>query len=93
MYGARGALIASQEANSHRVFVGEMRLLADNTPSVFRWLDSSPSDREMYLYVLCLAKQGQRRWTLHAFGVGQGGDQTAEPLCVIRGSTGAAARV
>ncbi len=50
MYGARGALIASQEANSHRVFVGEMRLLADNTPSVFRWLDSSPSDREMYLY-------------------------------------------
>ena len=34
MYGARGALIASQEANSHRVFVGEMRLLADNTPSV-----------------------------------------------------------
>ncbi len=50
MYGARGALIASQEANSHRVFVGEMRLLTDNTPSVFHWLDTSPSDREMYLY-------------------------------------------
>jgi len=43
-------LIASQEANSHRVFVGEMRLLTDNTPSVFHWLDTSPSDREMYLF-------------------------------------------
>jgi signal transduction histidine kinase len=50
MYGARKALIASQEASSYRVFVGEMRSLVDNTPSVFHWLDSSPSDREMYLY-------------------------------------------
>jgi signal transduction histidine kinase len=50
MYGARQALIASHDASSHRVFVGEMRSLVDNTPSVFRWLDASPSDRELYLY-------------------------------------------
>ena len=49
MYGARGALIASREANSHRVFVGEMRL-GSKTASAFRWLDPLPSDRETYLY-------------------------------------------
>src|SRR5438552_8399860 len=47
MYGARGALIASREANSHRVFVGEMRL---GSKAAFRWLDPLPSDRETYLY-------------------------------------------
>jgi len=79
MYGAREALIASQEANSHRVFVGEMRLLADHTPSVFRWLDSLPSDRETYLYdspaETCYAWRSGRergeRFTL--LGLDQGG--------------------
>src|SRR5437899_10755421 len=46
MYGARAALIASREANSHRVFVGEMRL-GSKTASAFRWLDPLPSDREI----------------------------------------------
>ncbi|HLB89566.1 MAG TPA: histidine kinase [Terriglobales bacterium] len=79
MYGARGALIASQEANSHRVFVGEMRLLADSTPSVFRWLDSSPSDREMYLYdspaETCYAwrKSGERGGHFALLGLDKGG--------------------
>jgi signal transduction histidine kinase len=49
MYGARQALIASREANSHRVFVGEMRLNS-KASSAFRWLDPLPSDRETYLY-------------------------------------------
>jgi signal transduction histidine kinase len=49
MYGARHALIASQEADSHRMFVGEVRYLKES-PSVFHWLDSSPPDREIYLY-------------------------------------------
>jgi signal transduction histidine kinase len=49
MYGTKHVLIASQEANSHRVFVGEARAVGAG-PSVFRWLESSPEDRETYLY-------------------------------------------
>ena len=49
MYGAGRALIASQEANGHHVYVGEM-LLRNGEASVFRWLDPVPSDRETYLY-------------------------------------------
>ena len=48
-YGANLALIASQETNSHHVFVGEARSPGEG-PSVFRWLDSSPSDRDTYMY-------------------------------------------
>jgi signal transduction histidine kinase len=49
-YGAKLALIASQEANSQHVFVGEARYLGNEDPAVFRWLESSPSDRETYMY-------------------------------------------
>src|SRR5229473_1211949 len=49
MYGARRALIASQEASGQRVYVGEM-LLRNGEPSFFRWLEPLPSDREMYLF-------------------------------------------
>ena len=48
-YGANLALIASQEVNSQHVFVGEARSFGQD-PSVFRWLDSSNSDRETYMY-------------------------------------------
>lgn len=44
MYGARQAVLASQELNSHRTFV------AESFPgSVFRWLEPSPDDQEIYL--------------------------------------------
>ncbi|MGH9503560.1 MAG: sensor histidine kinase [Terriglobales bacterium] len=49
MYGAERALIASQEATGHRVYVGEM-LLRNGEPSFFRWLDPLASDRETYLF-------------------------------------------
>ncbi len=49
MYGARKAVLASQEAYNRRVFVGEM-LSHNNTPSTFRWLDTVASDGETYLY-------------------------------------------
>src|SRR5712664_4983726 len=49
MYGAGRALIASQEASAHRVYVGEM-LLRNGEPSFFRWLEPLPSDRETYLF-------------------------------------------
>ena len=49
MYGAERALIASQEANGNRVYVGEM-LLRNGEASFFRWLDPQPSERETYLF-------------------------------------------
>jgi signal transduction histidine kinase len=48
MYDASDALIASQEAASHRVYVSEVRL-KDGAATDFEWLDSSPSDYETYL--------------------------------------------
>lgn len=49
LYGARRALIASQETNKYRVFVGDLQAL-DSGPAQLRWLESAPSDRETYLY-------------------------------------------
>jgi signal transduction histidine kinase len=49
MYGASYALLASQEINSHHVFVGEVRSL-NGTPTVLNWLESSASDRNTYLF-------------------------------------------
>jgi signal transduction histidine kinase len=49
MYGAGRALIASQEANGHHLYVGEM-LLRNGEASFFRWLDPVRSDHEMYLF-------------------------------------------
>jgi signal transduction histidine kinase len=49
MYQARRALIASQETNKYRVFVGELESL-DTGSAPLRWLESTPTDRETYLY-------------------------------------------
>jgi len=49
MYGASYALLASQEANSHHVFVGEVRSL-NGTPTILNWLEPTAADREMYLF-------------------------------------------
>jgi len=49
VYGARRALVASQETNSYRVFVGEVHA-SDGRPSQLRWLESSATDRETYLF-------------------------------------------
>ena len=49
MYGASYALIASQEANSHHVFVGEVRSL-NGTPTVLNWLEPTSADRDVYLF-------------------------------------------
>lgn len=49
MYGARRAVIASQETNKYRVFVGEVHA-GDSGSARMRWLESLPSDRETYLY-------------------------------------------
>jgi signal transduction histidine kinase len=49
MYGARRALIASQETNKYRVFVGDVHLTESGSAQL-HWLESSPLDRETYLY-------------------------------------------
>lgn len=49
MYGARRVLIASQETNKYRVFVGDLQGMASGVPQL-SWLDSMPTDRETYLY-------------------------------------------
>ena len=49
MYGARRALIASQETSKYRVFVGDLRS-SESGATQLAWLESSPLDRETYLY-------------------------------------------
>ena len=49
MYGASRALIASQETNKYRVFVGDLRT-SKIGPSQLHWLDSLATDRETYLF-------------------------------------------
>jgi signal transduction histidine kinase len=49
MYGASRAVIASQETNKYRVFVGEVRETSSGAERM-RWLESQPTDRETYLF-------------------------------------------
>lgn len=49
LYGAQRALVASQERNKYRVFVGDLTP-AKNGSAQLRWLDSLPADRETYLF-------------------------------------------
>jgi signal transduction histidine kinase len=49
MYGAGRALIASQETNKYRVFVGDLQA-SESGAAHLQWLESSPLDRETYLY-------------------------------------------
>jgi signal transduction histidine kinase len=49
LYGAQRALVASQERNKLRVFVGDLPWSKEGTEQL-RWLDSLPADRETYLF-------------------------------------------
>jgi signal transduction histidine kinase len=49
MYGASRVIVASQEAHSQRVFVGELEKASGRVPSEFRWLESGPRDAKTYL--------------------------------------------
>ncbi len=48
MYGGSRLVVASQEAHSHRVFVGELDA-SKGASSEFRWLESGPRDAKTYL--------------------------------------------
>jgi signal transduction histidine kinase len=56
MYAARAALVASQESNSYRVFVAEVRA-PHNGSSGFQWLDTAACDRDVFLFD-CPAETG-----------------------------------
>lgn len=49
MFGSERALIASQEANSHHVFTGEVRAQSDGQ-TTFKWLENTSQDRAVYLF-------------------------------------------
>ena len=49
MYSAPRAMIASQETNKYKVFVGDIKAVASGVGQL-GWLESSPTDRETYLY-------------------------------------------
>jgi signal transduction histidine kinase len=49
MYGAPHSMIASQETNKYRVFVGDLKTVPGGLGQL-SWLESLPTDRETYLY-------------------------------------------
>ncbi len=49
VFGSHRALMASQETNKYRVFVGDLEAIEGGLGQL-RWLDSLPTDRETYLY-------------------------------------------
>src|SRR5208282_4019009 len=49
MYGASRLMVASQEAHSHRVFLGELNKPSIGAVAEFLWLESKPRDARTYL--------------------------------------------
>jgi len=49
MYGASRMIVASQEAHSHRVFVGEVDSSTKGQPGELQWLESKARDAKVYL--------------------------------------------
>jgi len=67
MYGASQLAVASQEAHSQRVFVGELNGDSKSGPTEFRWLDSASRDAKTYLDgfsgAVCYAAVDRDQWT------------------------------
>lgn len=78
MYGATRLVLASQEAHSHRVFVGEMNG-GNGTPSELLWVDG-PREAKTYLNdfpgEVCYAAANGAGWTTLAL------DQVGNPVNV-----------
>jgi signal transduction histidine kinase len=79
MYRAARLVVASQEAHSHRVFVGEMNASRNGSPAEFRWLESVPRDAKTYLDDfpgdVCYAALEGDRWT--SLALDRNGNQVA----------------
>ena len=63
LYGAKQALIASQEIGSRHVFMGEVRALS-GARTAFNWLEAAAPDRDVYMYDtpadVCYLRRGRR---------------------------------
>ncbi len=74
MYGASRVVVASQEAHSQRVFVGELEKAKGRVQSEFCWLDSGPRDAKTYLDdfpgEVCYAAIDGDRWKTLALDEG-----------------------
>ncbi len=70
MYGASRLVVVSQEAHSHRYFVGELDSPRSGATTEFRWLESKPGDAKIYLNDfpgdVCYAKSDGDRWSVMA---------------------------
>jgi signal transduction histidine kinase len=70
MYGASRLVVVSQEAHSHRVFVGELDSSKNGSSSEFHWLESRPADAKTYLNDfpgdVCYGKNEGGRWSVLA---------------------------
>lgn len=70
MYGASRLMVASQEAHSHRVFVGELNKPSNGVVAEFLWLESKPRDAKTYLDDfpgdVCYASVDGDRWSILA---------------------------
>ena len=69
MYGAARIVVAAQETQSQRRFLGEMRNLSGEL-SDFTWMDSRPGDAKIYLEdfpgEVCHATHEGKRWSVVA---------------------------
>jgi len=84
LYGAKAALIASHEANSYRIFVGELHPKAQYS-GAFHWREPDAADRDRYLfesegdigYAACKSRDDRR---IHSLTVlDQHGDKVRDP--------------
>lgn len=70
MYGAKRLLVASQEAHSHRIFMGELDAPQNGSRPELRWLESKPRDARIYLSSfpgeVCYAVKNRDRWQVLA---------------------------
>ena len=86
MYGASQLVVASQEAHSHRVFVGVLEGPQNDVPSEFRWLESAARDAKTYLSdfpgEVCYAAVEGERWTTLALDQ-EGGEVPVSNLAPI----------
>jgi len=70
MYGAKRLVMASQEAHSHRIFMGELDRPENGSRPELRWLESKPREARLYLSnfpgEVCYAAKNGEGWKVLA---------------------------
>jgi signal transduction histidine kinase len=87
MYGASRLIVASQEAHSHRVFVGELDQSNHAASADFRWLESKARDAKTYLEDfpgdVCYAWADKERWSVLALDRSGNTVPAADPAAIV----------